>query len=101
VPTAYSSLIAVVDVRDSRMVRFFHYLVKELLPVTSDRLVTAEVDTSRYHTIWSEPAHTIMAQACIGVLLCLEYPTDTECLKRFPLANYAAKHFGDQAKFGR
>jgi hypothetical protein len=95
---ACSSLISVVDDRDSRMVQFSHFSVMEYL--TSDRLGTAEVDTLRYHNIRPEPAHTTLARACIGVLLRLEYPIDTERLKRFPLADYAAKHFADHAVFG-
>ena len=41
-----------------------------------------------------------MAQAWIGVLLRLEYPMNKEWVKMFPLADYAAKHFIDQAEFG-
>ena len=96
--SACSSLIAVVDFRDSRIVQFSHFSVKEFL--TSDRLSASTMDTSRYHHIRLEPAHTVMAQACISMLLLLEFPIDRERLKRFPLANYAAKHFADHAEFG-
>ena len=65
--TACSSLIAVVDIGDSRMVQFSHFTVKEFL--ASDRLAVIKVDILRYHHIRLEPAHTIMAQACLGVLL--------------------------------
>ena len=94
--TACSSLIAVVNFQDSQIVQFSHYSVKEFL--TSDRLAVAEIDTLRYHHIRLEPAHTIIAQACIGVLLRLEYPIDR--VKMFPLADYAAKHFADHAELG-
>ena len=94
--TACSSLIAVVDFRDSQIVQFSHYSVKEFL--TSDRLAAAEIDTLRYHHIRLEPAHTIITQACIGVLLRMEYPIDR--VKTFPLADYAAKHFADHAELG-
>ena len=94
--TACSSLIAVVNFQNSHMVQFSHYSVKEFL--ISDRLGAAENDTLRYHHISPEPAHTIIAQACLGVLLRLEYPIDR--VKLFPLADYAAKHFTDHAELG-
>ena len=94
--TACSSLIAVVNFQKSQIVQFSHYSVKEFL--TSDRLAAAEIDTLRYHHIRLESAHTIMAQACIGVLLRLEYPIDR--VKMFPLADYASKQFADHAELG-
>jgi hypothetical protein len=95
---ACSSLITIVDFRDSRLVQFSHFSVKEFL--TSDRLAASTVDTLRHHYIRLEQAHTIMAQACMGVLLRLESPIDKERIKRFPLVDYAAKHFADHAEFG-
>jgi len=62
-----SSLISIVQDEDSRRVQFSHFSVKEFL--TSDRLADSTVATSRYFHISPEPAHTIMAQACLGVLL--------------------------------
>ena len=95
--TACSSLIVVVNFQDSQVVQISHYSVKEFL--TSDRLTTAaKTDTLRSHHIRLEPAHTIMARACIGVLLRLEYPIDR--VKSSPLADYAAKHFADHAELG-
>jgi len=67
-----SSLITIVDVDDSRVVQFSHSSVKEYL--TSDRLATRSEDVSRYH-ILLEPAHTILAQACVSVLLRLALTT--------------------------
>src|SRR5260221_4585337 len=96
--SACSSLIAVVDLRDSRVVQFSHFSVKEFL--TSDRLAVSTVDTSRYHHIHLEPAHVVMAQACIAVLLRLEPPIDKERIQKFPLADYAATHFADHVEFG-
>jgi hypothetical protein len=61
-----SSLIIIVDTGDSRVVQFSHYSVKEFL--TSGRLATSSQEVSRYH-IALEPAHTILAQACVSVLL--------------------------------
>src|SRR5712691_6071547 len=64
--SACSSLIAIVQAGGSRVVQFSHFSVKEFL--TSPRLATESGEVSNYH-IDSEPAHTILAQACLGVLL--------------------------------
>ena len=94
--SACSSLVTVVAVQGSRVVQFSHFSVKEFL--TSDRLVSKE-DTSCYH-ILHEPAHTIMAQACLGALIRLDDDIDEKSISTFPLARYAADHIGDHAEFG-
>jgi ankyrin repeat protein len=93
--SACSSLVTVVANQGSRVVQFSHFSVKEFL--TSDRL--ASKDASRYHILY-EPAHTVMAQACIGVLIHLGDDIDEESISTFPLARYAADHIGDHAEFG-
>jgi len=95
--SACSSLIAVIKDEGSRVVQFSHFSVKEFL--TSDRLSTSKIDTSRYHHIRLEPAHTIMAQACLGVLLNLDSDIDEASIENFPLTRYAADHFGDHVEF--
>ena len=97
--SACSSLIAVIGDgdEDSHVVQFSHFSVKEFL--TSDRLGTSKMDASRYHHILPEPAHTIMAQACLSVLLRLDPQIDEASIEDFPLARYAANHFGDHAEF--
>ena len=97
--SACSSLIAIIkdEDKDSRVVQFSHFSVKEFL--TSDRLATSKVDASRYHHILLNPAHTIMAQACLSVLLRLDPDIDRTRIKEFPLAEYAGEHFGDHAEF--
>ena len=92
-----SSLIAIAENSGSRVVQFSHFSVKEFL--TSDRLATSVVDTLRCHHIRLEPAHTIMAQACLGVLLQLDRHMDIPTIRSFPLARYAGEHFGDHAEF--
>ncbi len=87
-----SSLIAIVDDKGSQTVQFSHFSVKEYL--TSDRLANSSVDISCYH-ILPEFAHTILAQACLGVLLRLGDHVDED----IPLAYYAAKHWVDHAQF--
>jgi ankyrin repeat protein len=95
-----SSLVIIVDdkAKDSRMVQFSHFSVKEFL--TSDRLAESsrEVTVSRYH-IELEPAHTVLAQVCLGVLLRLDYGINRDNIKDFPLAEYAAEHWPDHARF--
>jgi ankyrin repeat protein len=97
---ACSSLIAIVDTGDSRVVQFSHFSVKEFL--TSPRLADSSIDVSRYY-ISLEPAHTILAQSCLGVLLRLpvdDHVHEDNIMGGFPLAGYAARHWVDHAQFG-
>ena len=96
VMSACSSLVIVVKDGDSRMVQFSHFSVKEYL--TSERLAESSRDVSRYH-IPLELAHTILAQACLGVLLRLDDRIDRDTIKNFPLAKYAAQHWVEHAQF--
>ena len=105
-----SSLIAVVDgdedvsramrhshLDSSRAVQFSHFSVKEFL--TSARLSTSNADVSRFH-ILLEPAHTIMARACLSTLLRLDNTCGQDDVgKRFPLARYAAEHWVTHVRF--
>jgi len=92
-----SSLIAIVDDGDSQVVQFSHFSVKEFL--TSDRLASSSEDISRYH-ILLEPAHILLAQACLGVLLRLDDTINKENAKDIPLAEYAARYWVGHAQFG-
>jgi len=67
--------------------------------LTADRLAEPMRDVSRYH-IELEAAHTILAQACIGVLLRLDDHVDRDNIKDFPLAPYAAEYWPSHAQFG-
>ena len=91
-----SSLITVtVDDAGSRVVQFSHFSVKEFL--SSPRLASSmDPDISRYH-ITLEVAHTILAQSCLGALLCLD---DKDSVDNLPLAEYAAQHWVEHAQFG-
>jgi ankyrin repeat protein len=91
-----SSLIAIVDDGDSKVVQFSHFSVKEYL--TSDRLAGSSADVSRYHIVL-EPAHTILGQACLGVLLRLEDRVNEDNVGDIPLAEYAAQYWIDHAQF--
>ena len=102
-----SSLISIVDGsgggddddsdHDSRTVQFSHFSVKEFL--TSPRLATPRRDVSYYH-VDLERAHTIMAQACLSVLLRSEVRLDQGGISNnSPLAKYAAEHWATHAQF--
>jgi ankyrin repeat protein len=94
-----SSLIAVVDDGRHRVVQFSHSSVKEFL--TSDRLATSSTDVSHFH-IPPEPAHTVFAGACLGILLQSDDGVgDAKAKSSSPLAKYAAKHWVDHAQFGK
>jgi ankyrin repeat protein len=92
-----SSLITIAeDDNRRRVVQFSHFSVKEFL--MSNRLATPIRDVSRCH-ILPEPAHTILAQACLGFLLHLNAHIDAKSVKDFPLAQYAAEHWVTHAQF--
>jgi hypothetical protein len=85
-----------VEASDSRIVQFSHFSVKEFL--TSSRFATASGEVSNYH-IGLEPAHTILAQACLGILLQIQDGVDRHTRKDHP-ARYAAEHWTTHAQFG-
>jgi ankyrin repeat protein len=86
-----SSLIAIVESAESRIVQFSHFSVKEFL--TSDRLASSSRHISLYH-IDLQPAHTILAQASLGVLLRSDDRVEeSDVRNNSPLAGYAAEHW--------
>ncbi|KAF8268319.1 hypothetical protein EI94DRAFT_1186065 [Lactarius quietus] len=92
-----SSLIAIVPGDESPVVQFSHFSVKEYL--MSPRLAKSpDRDVSRFH-IDLEPAHTMMAQACLATLLQLDDHTAASNVNRPPLSEYAAQHWVDHAQF--
>ena len=95
--TSCSSLIAIVESDASQVVQFSHFSVKEYL--TSTRLATSSGDALRYH-ITLEPAHTILAQACMSTLLRsndLAEENGDENIS--PLIEYAAEHWVAHARY--
>jgi hypothetical protein len=90
-----SSLITVVDNRGSRVVQFSHMSVKEFL--TSNHLKISTGNLSTYQILPGH-AHTILAQACLGLLLDLDDGNDNN-VKDTPLALYAAQHWVTHAQF--
>jgi len=95
--SACSSLIAIVEAGDSRVVQFSHFSVKEFL--TSPRLATASGEVTNYH-IDLEPAHMILGQACLGILLQTQDDLEGHTPEDHPLARYAAEHWTTHAQFG-
>ena len=91
-----SSLITIVKDGDSHVVQFSHFSVREFL--TSDRLARSSADVSRYH-IALEPAHTVLAQACLSVLLRLDDRVDGRNVCSIPLVQYAARYWVEHARF--
>ena len=83
-----SSLITVVPGSEFPIVQFSHFSVKEFL--MSDRLASSTGDISQYHISLTD-AHTVLARACLGVLLRdSDVPNSSDSA---PLASYAARHW--------
>ena len=92
-----STLLVIVKPHSgSPVIQFAHFSVKEYL--ASARLAETKDTISRFH-VSVTPAHTIVAQACLGVLLHLDENITKDSLKDFPLAEYAAEHWVDHARF--
>ena len=92
-----SSLISISDEEGSQIVQFSHFSVKEFL--TSSRIADSNANVLRFRILF-EPAHTILAKACLAVLLRLGKLVDEDNVKNnFPLARYAAEHWVDHARF--
>jgi ankyrin repeat protein len=98
VMSACSSLVVIVEDGDSRIVQFSHFSVKEFL--TADRLTQPVRDVSRYH-IRLDTAHTILARACLGVILQIDDRIDCDRINNFdfPLALYAGQYWTTHAQF--
>jgi hypothetical protein len=92
-----SSLIAIVESGGSRVVQFSHFSVKEFL--TSARLATSSGDVLRYH-IALEPAHTILAQACLSIFLRSDDHVEQNGVENTsPLTGYAVQHWIAHVKY--
>ena len=86
------------DKNHAKIVQFSHFSVKEFL--TSPRLASPIRDVSHYHIVL-ETAHTIMAQACLSVLLRPDDHVDDSVVgKASPLDGYAAQYWVPHAQFG-
>ena len=91
-----SSLVTIVGNRGSRIVQFSHLSVQEFL--TSSHLGSSTGHLSSYR-ILPGPAHTILAQACLGLLLQSNDHSHEKNVGVSPLAKYAAQHWVTHAHF--
>jgi ankyrin repeat protein len=96
VMSACSSLVMIVKDGDSRVVQFSHFSVKEFL--TANRLAEPIRDVSSFY-IRLAAAHTVLAQACLGVLLRLDDHVDRDNIENFPMTRYAAQYWPTHARF--
>ena len=94
--TSCSSLIAIVKTDDFPIVQFSHFSVKEFL--TSTRLADSRNDVARFH-VDIEAAHTVLGQACMGVLLRPDDLEDDSIWRTFSRAGYAAQFWVKHAQF--
>ena len=92
-----STLLSVVKDWRGQVVQFAHFSVKEFL--TSTRFSDKPDTISRRYHISMTPAHTAVTQACLGMLLHLDQNITRDGLTRFPLAEYAAEHWFEHARF--
>jgi hypothetical protein len=91
--SACSALIAIIDDEGAKIVQFSHFSVKEFL--TSDRLGSSDIGNICQYHIALEPAHTILARACLTVLL----QADKRHVEATPLASYASRNWVMHAEF--
>jgi ankyrin repeat protein len=91
------TFLSLVNSHHSQVIQFSHFSVKEFL--MSSRLAsTHDTISLRYH-ISMTPAHTLVAQACLGILLHLDNDVTKDSLAKFSLAEYAAEHWLMHARF--
>jgi len=95
--SACTTLTTVVDNNGPKVVQFSHFSVKEFL--ISERLRTFEVRNIRDFYIHLDAAHTILAQACLAVLLQFDEKIDKKRIATYPLALYAAQHWFRHARY--
>ena len=92
-----STLLALVNVDGSAIIQFSHFSVKEFL--TSTRLAKADDENLRRYSISMAPAHTLVTQASLGILLHLDETITKDELTNYPLVEYAGRHWFEHARF--
>ena len=90
-----STLVSIVDLGGQKVAQFSHFSVKEYL--TSDRITNSE-RVSYFHVL-PKLAHTLLAKACLSILLQLSYSMDWIKIRGFPPVPYAAEYWIDHARF--
>ena len=92
-----STLLSLVDVNNSPIIQFSHFSVKEFL-MSSRFAEKCDIISRRYH-ISMTPAHTLLTQACLGLIMHLDKKVTRDILQEFPLAEYAAQSWFYHALF--
>ena len=92
-----STLLSLINVDDSAVIQFSHYSVREFL--TSPRFAEKKDTISRHYHVSLTAAHSLVMQACLGILLHLDEDITSDSLDKFPLAEYAAKHWVEHARY--
>jgi hypothetical protein len=92
--SACSTLVSIVNLGHKKVVQFSHFSVREYL--TSNRITNSA--TVSHFRILPKPAHTLLARACLGVLLQLDDCIGNRMIQNFPLAWYAAEHWVDHVR---
>ena len=92
-----STLLSVVNVYGSQVLQFSHFSVREFL-ISARFAEKCDIISSRYH-ISMTPAHTVLTQACLGILLHLDKDVTRDSLTNFPLTEYASRHWFEHARF--
>jgi hypothetical protein len=67
--------------------------------LTSTRPAEKHTTVSHRYHVSMTPAHTLVAQACQGILLHLGKNATSDSLAKFLLAKYAAEHWFKHARF--
>ena len=99
--SACSTLVMIVDTcapygeGTRRTVQFSHFSVKEYL--TSDRITNSACGA--HFQVLPKAAHTLLARACLGLLLQLDGSIDKTKIDNLPLALYATEHWVYHARF--
>ena len=86
------STLVVLDA-ETQVVQFAHFSVQEYL--VSQHL---EHSNAARFLVRDDPAHTIMAQTCLSILLQFDHHSTQNNLKDFPLACYAARYWAGHAQ---
>ena len=93
-----SGLLSIVDGGHlyGKVIQFSHFSAREFL--TSARLAETPKITRHYYVSMT-PAHTLVARACLGILLHLDKDVITrDGLEEYPFAEYAAAHCANHAR---
>jgi ankyrin repeat protein len=98
--STYSTLLSRVTTRYSfsSVIHFSHFSVKEFL-MSSDFADKSDIISRRYH-ISMTPAHTVVTQACLGMLLHLDKNVTKTSVRLTEFADYAAQHWHKHARLG-